>query len=264
MKHFLIILLLASSFLAQDFSTRYDVHVGMFGRVGYADLLIKEDGENYKAKLSAVMVGIAATLTGNRVETFVSKGKIIDGKYIPNSFVKTKTTTTKSRIQSYFFDHDKKEIKLIQKKTRLITNSRFDADIFEMIYEDVNETSLEESILDTYMDSDALSSYLNAQSSCDTETKTIRLIAVGAHNDKNDVTLSCLEGGEKTAALLNFSSDIQNVYNLHVEPLDEDDKTVDVLVAYDSNGFMKEALLGEIFWIGKITAQRVEHKFTSK
>jgi len=235
----------------------------MFGKVGYADLTLKEDGYYYEAKLSAIIVGVAATLTRNRVETFVSKGKIIDGKYLPDSFVKTKTTTTKSRIQTYLFDHNKKEIKLIQKKTKLVTNSRFDADIFEMIYEDVNETSLEESVLDTYMNSDALSAYLNAQANCNSDKKTINLIAVGAHNDENIVTLSRLEGAEKASAILNFSSDIENVYNLHVEPLDVDDEVVDILVAYDSDGFMKEALLGEIFWIGKITAIRVNHKLTS-
>ena len=262
MRVFLIILLLSGTIFAQNFSTRYDVNVGMFGRVGYADLVLKEDGKNYEVKLSTIMVGVAATLTGNRVETFVSKGRIIDGKYIPDSFIKTKTTTRKTRLQTYTFDHNKKEIKLIQKKTKMVSNSRFDAEVFEMIYTDVNETSLEESVLDTYMDSDALSSYLNAQTSCNAEDKTIKLVAVGAHNDENNVTLSCLEGSAKEVAQLNFSDGIENIYNLHVEPLDEDDEIVDILVAYDYDGFMKEALLGEVFWIGKITAKRAYHKLT--
>ena len=262
MKKILLILLLTSSLFAQNFSTRYDVNVGMFGRVGYADLIVEEDGENYEVALSTIMVGVAATLTGNRVETFVSKGKIIGGKYIPDSFVKTKITTRKTRLQTYIFDHNKKEIRLIQKKTKIVTDSVFDAEVFEMIYTDTKEISVEESVLDTYMDSDALSIYLNAHTSCDAEDRAIELIAVGAHNDKNDVTLSCLEGSAKEVAQLNFSEGIENIYNLHVEPLDEDDEIVDVLVAYDYNGFMKEALLGEVFWIGKITAKRVHHKLT--
>jgi hypothetical protein len=261
-KFFLITLLLACSLLAQDFSARYNVNVGMFGKVGYADLIVEENGSNYEAKLSAIVVGVAATLTGNRVETFVSKGKIIDGKYVPDSFIKTKTTTRKNRVQTYYFNHDKKEVKLVETKTKMISNSMFDIETLEMIYEDFNETSQEESVLYTYVGSDALSSYLNAQTICDKEQKNIKLMAVGAHNDENNVTLSCLEGLAKEVALLKFSDGIENIYNLHVEPHDKDDEIVDVLIAYDNDGFMKEAILGEVFWIGKITANRVYQNTT--
>lgn len=262
MRIFLIILLFANYVFAKDISIRYDVNVGMFGRVGYADLRLKEDGENYEAKLSAIMVGVAAVLTGNWVETFTSSGKIIDGRYIPNKFVKTQTRTTRNRIQTYYFNHDKKEIKLIQDKTKVVSHAKFSPIDFKIYYEDVNETSHKELILDNYLQDDSLSAYFNAKLNCNAKKKIYNLLAISARNDKNNVTLSYLVGQEKESALLNFSNDIKDIYNIHVEPFDKDDETVDVLVAFDKNGDMKEALLGEIFWIGKITANRVYQNTT--
>lgn len=264
MKSFLIVLLLTSSILAKDISIRYDVNVGMFGKVGYADFSVVENGDEYEAKLSAIMVGVAATLTGNWVETFTSNGSIVDGKYIPQKFIKTKSTTRKDRIQTYYFDHDKKEVKLVQKKTKTVSNSRFNTADFQIYYEDVNETSHKEEILETYIADDSITAFLNATSNCNENNKLYDLIAIGAHNDENNVTLSFLNGLEKESALLNFSNYIETIYNIHVEPFDKDDEIVDVLVAFDKDGYMQEALLGEVFWIGKITADRVEHNVTKK
>ncbi len=262
MKIFLLTFLLASSFFAKDFSTRYDVNVDMFGKVGYADITLKENGDTYEAKLIANTVDIAATLLGNRVETFTSKGKIIDGKYIPDIFIKTKTSTRKSRQQTYHFDHDKQEITLIEKKSKLVSRTKFNRTKFKVIRKDIEKKSSKEIVLKTYRSDDILSSYLNTQARCNSDKKQYSLLAIGAYNNKNDVTLSYLDGLQKTSASSHFAKNTQNIYNLHVKPINEDESTVNVLIAFDNDGIVKEALLGEIFWIGKITAKRVYHKVT--
>lgn len=264
MRIFLISLLLVSSFYAKEFSTRYHVNVGMFGQVGYSDFTLKATGETYEATTSAVMTGVAATLTRNWVETFTSKGKIVEGRYIPLSFVKTKSRTGKKRVQNYYFDHEKKEIRLIEVKTKTVSHSKFDTAKFKICYEDVNETSRKESTLDYYVPDDALSSYINTKMYCNSENKTHNIRAIGAHNDENNVTLSYLVGKEKNLAKLNFSPKIKDIYNIHVVPFDKDDEIVDVQVAYADDDYMQEAIMGEIFWIGKITANRVDSNTTKK
>ena len=42
MRLLIITLIFTGSLLAVDFSTRYDVDVGMFGKVGYADVTLSE------------------------------------------------------------------------------------------------------------------------------------------------------------------------------------------------------------------------------
>lgn len=264
MKILSILFLLMSSIFAQDVSTRYDVHVTMFGHVGYADVTLSENGREYEIKLVAKTIDVAAVLLNNRVETFTSKGKIKDGKYLPDIFIKTKETTKKTRVQTYYFDHNKKEIKLIEEKSKMVNRMKYDSETFTLKLKEVQEKSRNEEILDTYADSDALSSYLNSKYGCSSKQKNHIIVAIGAHNDKNDVSYSCVDGSKKQAAILKFSDGIENIYNLHVEPLDKDDKIVDVLVAYDSDGFLKEGLMDEVFWIGKMNAKRVYHKISHR
>lgn len=262
MKYIVLAFLFASSIFAQDFSTRYNVHVSLFDHVGYADVTLKEDGKNYEIKLVAYTIGVAATLLSNRVETFISKGKIINGRYIPDTFVKIKETTKKTKHLTYSFNHDKKEIKLVEETTKLVNRLRFDSNS-NLTFKEVKETSKEEKIEDQYMDSDSLSAYLNTKINCNAKQKTYNLVAVGAHNDKNNVLVSYLEGKDKNSAISKFSTNAENIYNLHVEPFDKSDRIVDVLVTFDNDGYMKEAFMGEVFWVGKITAKRVYHKLTS-
>lgn len=263
MKNLLILFFLISSVFAREVSTRYDVHVTMFGHVGYADFTLRENGDEYEAKLVAKTIDIAALLLKDRVETFTSRGKIVNGIYIPDIFIKTKYTTKKTRVQTYFFDHDNREVRLVQDNTKIVNKTRFDTDSFQFVTREVEEKSQKEEILETFIGDDTLSSYLNSRYGCSFREKNHAIFAIGAHNDKNSVSYQCLEGQKKETALLNFSSGVQDIYNLHVEPFDKDDTTVDALIAYDGDGFFREGLIDEIFWIGKIVAVRVSHEISN-
>ena len=197
-RYFLISLFIVSSLCAQTFSSRYEVEVTLFKKVGYADVLFIEDGQNYEIKLIATTIGAAATLLKHRTETFTSKGKIIDGRYVPDVFIKTKETTNRSRTQTYYFNHLKREY---------------------------------------------------------------QLYAIGANNDKNSILVSCLDKNKGSEISSLQRSDY--LYNLNVEPFEKSDSIVDVLVALDSDGMLKEAYMDDIFWVGNIRAKRVHHKVTN-
>jgi len=257
-------LILAGSLIAADFSTRYDVDVGMFGKVGYADITLKEDSGHYEMRLVARTTGTAASLTGDRVETYISKGQRKAGKYIPDSFVKIKKTNQKERIQTYLFDHEAKTITLSEETDEWINGTTFDPITFKLVKTSTKDHSSSESTLQTYNEDDVLSAYLNTKQSCNAKKKEHHLLAVGAHNDKKDITLSFLDGLQKTKAEASFSDDIGNVYELHVKPIDKKDESIDVLIAFDNDGHMKEAVLGDVFWIGEIKARRVYHHVSSR
>ncbi len=263
MKLLLILFLLTGSVFAREVSSRYDVHVTMFGHVGYADFTLVENGSEYEAKLVAKTIDIAATLLKGRVETFTSRGKIINGTYIPQIFIKTKDTTKRNRVQTYHFNHDKKEVALIEEKTKMVYKTRFDTKSFQFVTREIEEKSKKEELLEEYIGDDTLSGYLNSKHGCSTKEKNHIVMAIGAHNEKNDVSYSCLEGQKKEEAALKLSGGIKNIYNLHVEPHDKDDKVTDTLLGYDGDGFLKEGLMDEIFWVGKIVAIRVRHNISN-
>jgi len=255
MKLLIIFLLLLSSLFAESVSSRYNVNVSLFGSVGYIDVILEEKKDTYKMTMIANTTGTAATLTANRLETYTSEGKIIDGVYRPNSFIKIKKTNHKKRVQTYHFNHSKKEITLIEEKEKLVNESNFDPISFKIVSKDVLKKSKNKSKLDIYHENDVLSAFMNTKKSFNKKSN-YKLEAVGAHNDKKDVSLHLLNDKQKSKILSNFSQNIGNVCNLNVTPHDKDDTIVDILIGFDNDGHMKEAVLGDIFWIGKITAQR--------
>lgn len=260
MKVVLLFFLFASSLFARESITRYDVHATLFGNVGYCDVFIKENGSAYEVKVIAQTIDAAALLLKERVEIFESRGIIKDGRYIPNIFIKTKKTTKRTRVQTYTFNHEKKEVLLVEEKIKIVNKTRFDSKEFKFITREIEEKSKKEELLDPYLADDTLSIYLNSRYGCDGTQKKHPIFAIGAHNDKNKIYYECLTDKRKTAAQQKLGSVGQNIYNLHVEPFDKDDKVVDTLFVYDKDGLLQEGLMDEIFWVGSMKAVRVSHK----
>jgi len=264
MKIFLSLLILTSSLFSYSFTTRYDVNVGVLGKVGFGDIIFTEEDGKYEIRAIATLTGVAATLTGNRFETYISTGKIVNGAYLPDTFIKIKKTTRKERIQTYTFDHENKKITLLEKKSKWVSESKFDPIAFKIITKDFQEKTSEERVLDTFTNQDVLSSYFNALHSCTSQQQFYQLIAVGAHNEDQDVTITFLEGDKYKEMKEKYSIQEGNIYHLHVEPFNkEEDKTVDVIVILDKEGYMKKAVLGEVFWVGEVTATRGKHEVTT-
>ena len=257
MRLFIMSIILVASLVAKDFTSRYDVNIGMFGTIGSIDMIVKEDENSYEMKVIAKTTGTVATLTKDREELFTSKGKIIDGKYIPDVFVKSRITNYKSRVQTYVFNHETKEITMTQNNTKVVSSTSFDPIAFKIISKEDIEKSTKTEVLDRYNANDVLSAYLNARISCNSNAKDYPLLAVGAKNHENDVVLTFLDGSDKEDAIASFSNDTKNIYNLHVKPTNRNKETVDILIAFDNDGHMKEAYLGDIFWVGEVRAKRV-------
>ncbi|MDF1879784.1 DUF3108 domain-containing protein [Sulfurimonas sp. MAG313] len=259
MKLFISILILVQVLFSQTFNARYRVDVGLFGSVGYSDVVIEDDGKTYSMSVTATTTGTAAVLSGNRMETYISKGKIVNGKYLSDSFYKYRKTTRKETIQTYTFNHEKEEITLRIQRSKWVKSSHFDPIVFKLIKTQEQEHSDENSSLDIYTSQDIFSSYLNALNSCNAENKVYELIAVGAHNHKKSVTIFFLQKKEKQKALELLDTDITDIFRLHIQPFSKDDTMMDILIGLDAAGHVKKAILGNVFWIGEVTSTRVSY-----
>jgi hypothetical protein len=264
MKLLLTTIALVGSLLAVDFTTQYDVEVGMFGKVGVADIALQEDASSYEITLSAKLIGTAASLTGNRVETYISKGKIVDGQYVPDTFTKVTTSDDLDETLVYNFNHETQTVNLDKKTVETIRGTRFDAMKFKIVATEELKKSSGSEVLENYVSSDILSSYLNTRKSCNAAHANYDLVAIGARNDRNNITVSFLDSLQKAQVKESFSADTGNIYKLNIEPLDKDNKTVNILMAFDNDGLMKEAVLGDAFWIGEIRAKRVYHDVANR
>lgn len=260
MKKIFFLFLFVSSLFARESISRYDIYATLFGHVGYCDVYIKEDGKNYEIRVIAQTIDAAALLLQGRVETFESKGIIKEGRYIPQIFIKTKKTTKRTRVQTYTFNHEKKEVLLVEEKVKIVNKTRFDSQNFRLVTREVEEKSRKDEFLDPFLADDTLSIYLNSRYGCDGTQKKHPIFALGAHNDKNNIHYECLTDKKKIIAQQKLKNSEGSIYNLHVEPLDKEDKVVDALLAYDKDGLLQEGLMDEIFWVGSMRAVRVNHK----
>lgn len=258
MKQIITILILATTLLSASFSAKYAVNVSLFGKVGYIDIILDEKKDKYTMTMTAKTTGTAAALTANRLETYISQGSIIDGKYIPDRFIKIKKTDHKTKTLTYSFNHEQKEITLVEEKEKLVTSSDFDALSFKIVKKQTLKKTKSTTVLDKYLPNDVLSSFINTTNDLNKQ-KTYKLEAIGAHNDKKDVNLYLLDDSQKEKIASDFSKNIGKICNLNVTPHDKDDTIVDILIGFDNQGNMKEAVLGDIFWIGKVTASRIYH-----
>jgi hypothetical protein len=95
---------------------KYRVKYGVFNLgEATASLKIDEDGF-YEAEVKAKATGFSATLSGKRVETYKSMGRLVDGKLIPDSLEKVRSSNKKTKHTNYVFDHEQKQIAVFEER----------------------------------------------------------------------------------------------------------------------------------------------------
>ncbi len=120
MKKILLMIILFLSFLnAKTIMAEYKVSFGIFGRIGVAKAIFKiNKDKTYRILISAKATGFAKVLSGGRVESYESSGKIVKGVLIPDIFKGTTKTDTKISQKIYYFLHKKKVIDMLKIRKR--------------------------------------------------------------------------------------------------------------------------------------------------
>ena len=115
MKFFATLILCASALLGETISAKYEISFGVFGAVGSANTRLVREGDRYEIVMDAVAQGVAGSLSGQRRESFRSKGRIVAGLLMPDLYVhevsRKKGKTTKNERKIYAFDYARKMIK---------------------------------------------------------------------------------------------------------------------------------------------------------
>ena len=115
MKFFAILILCASALFGETISAKYEISFGVFGAVGSANTRLVRQGDRYEIVMDAVAQGVAGSLSGQRRESFRSKGRVVAGLLMPDLYVhevsRKKGKTTKNERKTYAFDYARKTIK---------------------------------------------------------------------------------------------------------------------------------------------------------
>lgn len=89
-----------------------------------AVLKIAADG-SYETEVTAKATGLAATVTGNRVESYKSIGRMVEGRLVPERFETRFNSNSRHRFRRYEIDHTQRQVTEIREdcKRDKCTNS---------------------------------------------------------------------------------------------------------------------------------------------
>ncbi len=116
MKNIIMILIILTSLLnAKTVVATYKISFGIFGHIGTAQAILQTDKNNtYRISIKAVATGLAKILSGGRVETYTSNGKIVNNFFTPDTYKGITQTHSKTSIKIYHFLHKKRVVDVLK------------------------------------------------------------------------------------------------------------------------------------------------------
>ncbi len=125
---FSFLLLFSSSIFGKTVQATYNISFGFFGKLGNATTILNKTDDSYYIRMEARTVGLAKALSGNRVELYESKGKVLNGILVPYEYKKTKSNNSYIKVKKFIFDHINKKVILEKneyyKDGKKFTNSK--------------------------------------------------------------------------------------------------------------------------------------------
>ena len=238
-----LILLFISQIQAKVLDVSYEVSFGMLGKLGISEAHLETTGDKYTIDIKMKATGMAKILSKNRKERHISKGHIVNGMYISNSYYVVKSYGDKYIVKSYTIDHKTKKVKkeYFSKKNGKMTKGK-------------------EIMLDFYSENDLLTLYFNLPSMIKERSKigTYEFSAVGAERQKGKVEVhipkeSELKGYQKTLG----EGDYWYMTAIIYQKIFASNKG-ELMLAVGKDGVAQKAVLKDLILFGDLVAKRIK------
>ncbi|GEM_PF-2980611 len=264
-KVLLLFLLTLSPLLAQSIEATYNVKFSFFGKIGESIVTYEREHNHYKITVRAITMGITATLTSNRVETYISEGNIVNGLLQPHTFISSKKSDKKIRTKTYTFDHHNQRITLDVDTTRFKTKRSFDIKHMKIIETKNTVVSHSNRLYDYYAKDDAISLFFNTptylKETPKAHSKQVHAIGINHDDDAITITLPSEQKERKIKKHLRVPAS-NHVYTIDVskDVLTEDDAAGELIITMDNNNMPTAVFMENIALFGDIKAKKVSEK----
>jgi len=238
----------------------YEISFSVFGTIGMAEVSMARDATRYRVHVDAYLVGMAASIGGNRRETHDSYGSVTPSGFLPERYEKHRSSDTRDDTTLYRFDHEAHRVLKIRDKTHISTHAIFDPRSMSIV--DVPETVREhsESELPYYAPDDLLSLFFNIRHLLDAIPKGGESIrhSVGAANAEGIVRITNPDGAKRREIAELMPENEDRLVTVVVDQdIFESDKG-ELYLNLDSDYLVIEAMLKDVLLFGDIRAKRVE------
>lgn len=256
------LMILVSMLAAGDATTtRYKVMLSLFGKIGEAAITVAERDGRYIMVVEDHATGLAAAISGNERDRFVSRGRIVEGRYVTDTFELCQVNNKAVETNVYLFDHDAKTVTRIQDKNETVTETEFSAINMRFEEKTYQKITKERKVLDFYSEYDALSVVLNVPrlvESCDVQ----EIFPVGLAKKDRRIILSRPNEADVPELLEVFHyPTIMSLVQLDSIEVKNDDE-YGVLIGYNDHGGVDEVVTKETYFL--IGFGRIEKIHESK
>ncbi len=238
-----LVLVFMSQIHAKVLDVTYKVSFGMFGEMGISDAHLETKGDTYTIEIKMKATGMAKALSKNRKERHISKGHIVNGMFVSDTYKVIKTYGKKHIEKIYRIDHQKKRVT----KGKIKKNQ-----------DKVTETK--HTILDFYSTNDLLTLYFNLPKMITDRSKatTYEFSAVGAERQGGKVQVripkeSELKAYEKTLG----EGDYWYMTAIIYQKIFASNKG-ELMLAVGKDGITQKAVLKDLMMFGDLVAERVK------
>jgi len=237
------VLLCISQIQAKVLDVSYEVSFGVFGKLGISDAHLETTGDKYTIDIKMKAIGLAKMLSKNRKERHVSKGHIVNGMYISDSYKVVKSYGKKHIEKRYTIDHKNKKVKKEYLRTK-----------------DGKTEKDEHTALNFYSENDLLTLYFNLPKMIQDRSKsgTYEFSAVGAERQEGTVKViipkeSDLNGYKKTLGEGEYWYLTAIIY----QKIFASNKG-ELMLAVGKDGVAHKAVLKDLIMFGDLVAERIK------
>ncbi len=240
---FILVFIFISQIQAKVLDVSYEVSFGVLGQLGISDAHLETKGDSYTIDIKVKATGLAKTLSKNRKERHISKGHIVNGMYISDSYQVMKRYGEKYILKRYTIDHKTKKIKkeYFSKKNGKITKGK-------------------ELILDFYSNNDLLTLYFNLPKMIKDLSRagTYEFSAVGAERQKGKVEVHIPEESElKAYKKVLGEGDYWYMTVVIYQKIFESNKG-ELMLAVGKDGIAQKAVLKDLIMFGDLVSERIK------
>ncbi len=227
---------------AETKDATYRVCYGIFGQLGLSQAHLETHGDTYLIKVDAKTTGLVKKLSRNRQEAYLSRGHIVNGMLVSDTFDVQRSYAHKVTINRYLIDHKRKRVtkRVIKKKEGKILSD-------------------ETKILDFYSMDDLLTLYFNLPKRQDFSTPgTYTLTAVGAEKQDGRVKIVVPNSHEtKRYEHTLGRGDFQYLTAIVYQKIFESNKG-ELMLAIGKDGITQKAVLKDLILYGDLVAERIK------
>jgi len=219
----------------------YEAKFGILGRVGKIDNKIIINGGKYTIDTTLKLYGIAKMLLGNQKEHYISKGRFVSGKFIPNYYSMSSVKKGKKRVKEYFFNHRKHRIIRLKKRWqngKLVKNKKV--------------------TLKFYATDDLLTLYFNMNRHIQEHKNqhNFTLNVAGLERQKGKVTISVATKRDIKKYRDDLGSSASWYAKAHIVQKSFKNKSGDILLSVSKDGYIKKAVIKDLVMYGDAVLYR--------